>query len=71
MSLKEKKKEQEEQQEKQRPLINRLTAYGPIGDQLDKIWHDMDEGRIEVNKESANTWNQAIKSAKENNPLTK
>ena len=60
-----------EMREKREKLQARLQAYGTITDQLDMLWHDIDEGRLEADKESANSWYQTIKNAKENNPLPK
>jgi hypothetical protein len=44
----------------------RIGAYGPIGHQLDKLWHDIDDGRIMADTETSNTWYAHVKSAKAN-----
>mgnify|MGYP001165642902 CR=1 FL=1 len=54
----------------EKPLKDRLAAYPPIGDQLDMLWHDIDEGRLEANTTFANTWYHTIKTVKINNPLS-
>lgn len=64
-------KEMKEMREKQEKLQARLMAYGSMADQLDMLWHDMDEGRIKINKKDKNTWYHKVKNAKEKNPLPK
>jgi hypothetical protein len=78
VSIKEMKKRQEQQQkemkemqEKQEKLHARLRAYGSMAEQLDMLWHDMDEGRIKIDKKDKNTWYHKVKNAKEKNPLPK
>jgi hypothetical protein len=44
----------------------REYLYGPIGMQLDMLWHDMDEGRIYADTTSENTWYSHIKKIKDN-----
>jgi len=56
-------------QELTTPLEARIMAYGSIMDQLDLLWHDIDEGRINMDTTSANSWYSHIKEAKNNNPL--
>ena len=64
-------KEMKEMREKQEKLQARHRAYGSIPDQLDMLWHDMDEGRIKIDKKDKNTWYHKVKNAKEKNPLPK
>ena len=48
---------------------SRKKAYPNLADQLDMLWHDMDSGKITVDKTSANTWYSTIKDIKETHPL--
>jgi hypothetical protein len=48
---------------------NRRTSYPDIAEQLDMLWHDMDAGKIKIDKRHSNTWFQTIKNVKESNPL--
>ena len=67
----EQQKQMKEMRKMQEKLQARLQAYGSISDQLDMLWHDMDEGRIKIDKKDKNTWYHKIKIAKENNPSPK
>ena len=51
-------------------LENRLRSYGTIGDQLDMLWHDINEGRIQANTTSSNSWFSFVKTSKETFPLS-
>tara|TARA_R100001443_G_C3348378_1_gene176228 strand:- start:261 stop:575 length:315 start_codon:yes stop_codon:yes gene_type:complete len=42
----------------------RKMEYGSIGDQLDKLYHDIDNGKLDETGE----WFKAIKKVKEDNP---
>ena len=42
----------------------RKVAYGNIGDQLDKLYHDMTAGKLDATGE----WHKAIKKVKDDNP---
>ena len=54
-------------QEPERLAIkNRLESYPNIGDQLDMLWHDMNNGVIE----KSTTFYEAIKAVKDANPKT-
>jgi hypothetical protein len=46
----------------------RTDAYPSITDQLDMLWHDIDNGNISANVASG-TWYRKIKAVKESNPL--
>ena len=46
-------------------LKRRMAAYGPIAGQLDKLWHDIDDGRIIADTESSNTWYAHVKLVKD------
>lgn len=48
---------------------NRRDKYGSIGDQLDMLWHDINEGRIQADTANTNTWYNHIKTSKENYPM--
>jgi hypothetical protein len=43
---------------------DRLNTYEVWGNQLDKLWHDIDNGTLDKNGE----WYKAIKQIKEDNP---
>ena len=43
-------------------IEDRGNAYGPLGKQLDLLWHDMDEGRI-AGKDTSR-WFGALRSVK-------
>lgn len=45
-------------------LDTRKIAYGNITDQLDKLWHDINDGKL--NK--TGSWYLAIKQVKDDNP---
>ena len=47
----------------------RQAKYGHLQNQLDMLWHDIDEGRIQADTTSANTWYQHIKKIKEDTPF--
>ena len=47
------------------PVSDRIFAYGPISAQLDQLWHDIDDQKIQANTTAANTWYMNIKQAKE------
>ena len=60
------------QQAEDRKLIqDRLSAYPSIQEQLDMLWHDISDGKIQADTTSLGTWYQKIKEVKENNPLPK
>tara|TARA_Y100001963_G_scaffold139144_1_gene204692 strand:+ start:907 stop:1221 length:315 start_codon:yes stop_codon:yes gene_type:complete len=42
----------------------RKMEYGSIGDQLDKLYHDIDNGKLDETGE----WFKAIKKVKDDNP---
>tara|TARA_B100000686_G_scaffold52536_1_gene56425 strand:+ start:184 stop:528 length:345 start_codon:yes stop_codon:yes gene_type:complete len=42
----------------------RIDAYEYIGDQLDKLWHDIDDGKLD----KTGSWYLAIKAVKDANP---
>tara|TARA_A200000159_G_C7227887_1_gene298945 strand:- start:50 stop:340 length:291 start_codon:yes stop_codon:yes gene_type:complete len=45
-------------------LDTRKIAYGNITDQLDKLWHDINDGKLD----KTGTWFLAIKTVKDDNP---
>jgi len=45
-------------------IENRIVAYGSIADQLDKLYHDMTAGKLDVTGE----WHKAVKKVKDDNP---
>ena len=45
-------------------IENRKIAYGSVQDQLDKLYHDMTAGKLDVTGE----WHKAIKKVKDDNP---
>ena len=45
-------------------IKSRIIAYGSIGDQLDKLYHDIDNGKLDETGE----WFKAIKKVKDDNP---
>ena len=47
----------------------RSFLYRPLNEQLDMLWHDINEGKIQADTTSANTWYQHIKTVKESRPL--
>ena len=51
------------------PLLQRINAYGDIDEQLDRLWHDIDQDRIQADKTSANSWYMSVKNVKESIPL--
>lgn len=55
---------------KQAEINSRIAQYGSIGVQLDKLWHDIDDGRIVADTETANTWYQHVKQVKDAIPLS-
>ena len=60
------------QQAKDSSLIHaRRTAYPNLEDQLDMLWHDISDGKIQADTTSQGTWYQKLKGVKENNPLPK
>ena len=73
--VKQEKINQEKQKEKMKKMHemqkyeNRRTAYPDIAEQLDMLWHDMNDGKIKMDKRYSNTWFQTIKNIKESNPL--
>lgn len=52
------------EKEKSLVLVNRAKEYPSVGDQLDMLWHAMDNGTIPVVDDFYNT----IKQVKDNNP---
>ena len=42
----------------------RVMEYGSIGDQLDKLYHDIDNGKLDETGE----WFKSIKKVKDDNP---
>ena len=44
--------------------VQRKMEYGSIGDQLDKLYHDIDNGKLDEPGE----WFKAIKKVKDDNP---
>jgi hypothetical protein len=63
------KKVSEESKKLMNPIISRTIQYGLVADQLDRLWHDIDEGRIQADKTSANSWYGTIKSVKDAHPI--
>ena len=45
-------------------LDTRKIAYGNITDQLDKLWHDINDGKLD----KTGSWYLAIKTVKDDNP---
>ena len=45
-------------------IENRKIGYGNITDQLDKLWHDINDGKLD----KTGTWFLAIKQVKDDNP---
>ena len=45
-------------------LSARQLGYSKIGDQLDKLWHDIDDEKLDKN----GSWYKAIKAVKDANP---
>ena len=45
-------------------IQNRQDAYDSITDQLDKLYHDMTAGKLDVTGE----WHKAVKKVKDDNP---
>jgi|TARA_R100000458_G_C8187037_1_gene182042 hypothetical protein len=45
-------------------LDTRKIAYGNITDQLDKLWHDINDGKLD----KTGSWYLAIKQVKDDNP---
>ena len=60
---------EKEYHEKLEAFQRREYSYGPIAIQLDMLWHDMDDEKIKIDKDNANTWYQVIKKSKELTPL--
>jgi len=63
--VRKRKEEIEKIKERQK---KRADAYPSITDQLDMLWHDIDNGNISANVASG-TWYRKIKAVKESNPL--
>ena len=55
--------------EAMQPHYERAAAYPEIKDQLDMLWHDIDNGTIAMDKGAPDTWYQKIKTIKEETPL--
>lgn len=53
------------------PVGVRQASYPPIAEQLDMIWHDMDNGIIKIDKRRKDTWYSIIKKTKEETPVSK
>jgi hypothetical protein len=67
----EKERERIEQYERDvLPLRNRVAAYPSAGEQLDMLWHDIDEGRISADKTSPDSWYARVKQIKLETPLS-
>jgi hypothetical protein len=47
----------------------RSYLYRPATEQLDMLWHDINEGKIQADTTSANTWYQHVKAVKDSIPL--
>ena len=45
----------------------RRSAYGDIAVQLDKLWHDINDGKFGADAKTG-TWFLAIKKVKDDNP---
>ena len=45
-------------------LYKRRDEYGSLQSQLDKLWHDIDDGKLDKN----GTWYKAVKAVKDANP---
>ena len=54
---------------RQSEVGNRISQYGNIGRQLDMLWHDIDNGKIVADTETANTWYAHVKRIKTRNPV--
>tara|TARA_X000001382_G_scaffold63624_1_gene44038 strand:- start:2746 stop:2934 length:189 start_codon:yes stop_codon:yes gene_type:complete len=48
-------------------LYTRRLGYGDVAVQLDKLWHDIDDGKFGADAKTG-TWFLAIKQVKDNNP---
>ena len=48
-------------------LYTRRLGYGDISVQLDKLWHDIEDGKFGEDAKTG-TWFLAIKEVKEDNP---
>ena len=42
----------------------RLESYGSWNDQLDSLWHDIDQGKLD----KTGSWYKAVKKVKDDNP---
>ena len=62
------KKRNEKREKIKEKQKKRADAYPSITDQLDMLWHDIDNGNISANVASG-TWYRKIKAVKESNPL--
>ena len=52
------------------PVGKRQLAYPSVSEQLDMLWHDMDNGIIKIDKRRKNTWYRTIKEVKESTPIS-
>jgi hypothetical protein len=43
---------------------SRLDSYGSWNDQLDALWHDIDQGKLD----KTGSWYKAVKKVKDDNP---
>ncbi len=43
---------------------SRLESYGSWNDQLDSLWHDIDQGKLD----KTGSWYKAVKKVKDDNP---
>ena len=68
-ALKKKEEEAKKLQKVRVPFVKRRMAYPDVREQLDMLWHDMEQGHIKIDKNRANTWYQTIKTVKSTNPL--
>ena len=59
----------EEEANKHQVYSARQYFYKSLQSQLDMLWHDIDEGKIQADTTSANTWYGHIKTIKEAYPL--
>jgi|TARA_Y100000356_G_scaffold129565_1_gene130779 hypothetical protein len=44
-----------------------VATYPPLGEQLDKLWHDIDGGKLGADAKTG-SWYLAIKQVKDDNP---
>ena len=54
---------------RQRAVGVRSFLYGGIPDQLDMLWHDINEGRIQANTTSDDSWFHHVKIIKDSIPI--